>query len=186
MNRKLHPDGSFTYDYTIHLNDITFFIVFSYNQILYEEKDIALSFFIGYALFRDRADRSRCARARFRRRRSRAFSGEAAEPFHMPTILRSRTIHQPDRSQTSKKLADSSKPIATPCSLTVVYVRSFQITRASRPVPKARVPSPAAFFSSRVYALYARMHARVVALGRRTRWLIRGRERMINAGSRVS
>lgn len=36
-----------------------------------------------------------------------------SEPIRMPTILRSRTIHQPDRSQTSKKLADSSKPIAT-------------------------------------------------------------------------
>lgn len=54
-----------------------------------------------------------------------------SESIRMPTILWSRTIHQPDRSQTSKKLADSSKPITTRCTLTVLYTRSFQITCCS-------------------------------------------------------
>lgn len=56
---------------------------------------------------------------------------EIGESIRIPTILRPQTIHQPDRSRTSKKLADSSKPIATRRTLTVLYVRSFQITRCS-------------------------------------------------------
>lgn len=72
-------------------------------------------------------------------------------PIRMPTILRSRTIHQPDRSQTSKKLANSSKPIATRRTLTVLYARSFQITRCSF---RDRIRA----FRCRSAFLYAYMH----------------------------
>jgi len=77
----------------------------------------------------------------------------------MPTILRPWIIHQPDRSQTSKKLADSSKPIAMRRSLTLFH--SFQITRALfRFASQSRAcvslsSLDRAFLQSRVYASHA-------------------------------
>jgi len=70
--------------------------------------------------FHDRGGRSRVSGACVRESKG-GETWRVSESIRMPTILRPRIIHQPDRSQTNKKLANSSKPIATRRTLTVLY-----------------------------------------------------------------